>query len=490
MLFFALYFFLIPGIIVGCRLCDSNIRSGGIPKMAWGLHRSLSPKYKRWALERIKSKRGEELSIRDVSGTEWPVFGSVFYLWATSSLQEAWENDNSLSAKAPKDYARGAVEAATELVIDPSSASWVKKIWGEDYLHRENAFYRMLLIAALTEHYKLTGDDKHLPTLRDQVETLSKEIDESEFGLLDDYPGQCYPTDVLAAIACIRRADAVLGTDHSDFVKRAIRGFQGDLVDELGLPPYSANLWSGIVDIPSRGCGNSYGCWFAPEIWPEQAAAWYDAYEKNFWQHRWSAAGFREFPKNIPGHNWGGGVDSGPILAGHGISACAFGVGAAKMNGRIDHAYPLIAEMHVMSWPLPDGTLALPRILSNTIDAPYLGEAGILFNLICQPNENINIKTGGSIPLFVYIVLFLYFAQAGLMGIFAVRRIRRWRRIENPAICCGKMQLAGWFLLTIAGGVFFLLGGYVVGILLLFSAQALPWVRSRHEPNANSGSGL
>ncbi len=52
-------------------------------------------------------------------------------------------------------------------------------------------------------------------------------------------------------------------------------------------------------------------------------------------------------------------VDAGPVLAGHGFAACAFGIGAARANGRFNHAWPLSAEMLVTCWPLLDGTLAI-----------------------------------------------------------------------------------------------------------------------------------
>ena len=120
-------------------------------------------------------------------------------------------------------------------MIDPRHASWVKDHWGEQYLHRENVFYRMLVISALTAHARLRCSRVHVDLLRDQVKSLAEELDASPHGLLDDYPGQCYPADVLAAVAAIRRADSVLGTDHADFVRRSIRGFQGRCLDERGL---------------------------------------------------------------------------------------------------------------------------------------------------------------------------------------------------------------------------------------------------------------
>ena len=473
-LFFALYAFLIPAGIIVYDLLDPGIRTGKTPRAAWRLHRSLTTRYAKWARKRIASCKAVEMSAADVSGTEWPLFGSVLYLWATESLQEAWEKDPSVAPRAPKEYARETIEAATELVIDPNHATWVRKHWGADYLHTENVFYRMLVIAALTTHARLTDEDRHLPMLRDQVESLSKELDESRHGLLEDYPAECYPGDVLTAVACIRRADAVLGTDHSVFAKRALRGFQGRLLDGRGLVPYAASARAGIPFGPSRGCGNSYVCLCAPELWPEAAARWYDRYEAYFWQYRWAAFGFREFPRDMAGRDWYMDVDSGPVIAGHGISACAFGAGAARVNGRFDHAYPLTAEMLVTCWPLPGGTLAGPRILSNAINAPYLGEAAILFSLTRGPAGGVRITEGGVMPPFVLIVLFGYFGMGGLLIVSTIRHLRRWRRQGDYPIPHARGQLALWVVLAGAGA---LIAGFwctPAGLFMVLAAQLLP----------------
>jgi len=71
-------------------------------------------------------------------------------------------------------------------------------------------------------------------------------------------------------------------------------------------------------------------------------------------------------------------VDSGPVLYGLGTAATAFGIDAARINGRFDHASTLSYEMIAASWPLPNGTLLFPRIFSNGDHAPYLGEMAIL----------------------------------------------------------------------------------------------------------------
>jgi hypothetical protein len=472
--FAALFFFLYPAAKVICDLSDPNIRGPGIPRSAWGFHRALSPKYERWTTERLNSTRATELSTENISGTEWPLFGSVFFLWATESLQDAWERERP-STPAPNTYARAAIEAATRLVIDPRQASWVKVHWGTNYLRKENVFYRMLVISALTSHARLTGDKQYLSKLREQVESFSAELDASPFGLLNDYPAQCYPGDVLTAVAAIRHADKVLGTDHSAFARRAIRGFEGKALDPRGLVPYDASAAQGTPDGPTRGCGNSYVSLFAPSLWPEQARKWYDLYVKYFWQEGGAGAGFREFPNDLGLGNWYMDVDAGPVLNGFGCAACAFGVGAARVNGHFEHAYPLTAELLAASWPLPNGTRLFPRLLSNAADAPYLGEAAILFNLTMTPAPGIPIKTGGSIPRFVFILLAVQFGIGFGLLIAVLRSGRRFQKVRGPlALPQAKLQFSIWaILVACAIGLLFFRLPLVAGITLLV-AQFFP----------------
>ncbi len=464
-----------PAGSVCIDLRDPNLGGPGIPARAWELHRDLSPNLEQWAKARIASGRAEQLSTSDISGTEWPLFGAVFYLWATESLQDAWLTNTSASAQAPKDYAKGAIEAATRLVIDPAQASWVKTHWGTNYLHRENLFYRMLIISALTSHARLTGSREFFPLLADQAGSLSAELDDSASGLLDDYPGECYPGDVLAAVAMIRKADSLLGTDRSAFAKRALRGFQGRNLDERSLPPYAARAQDGAPLGPSRGCANSYMALTAPMVWPEQARRWYDLHTQFFWQEQWGGAGFREFPKDMPGRDWYADVDSGPVVKGFGFAACAFGLGAARTHGRFDHALPLAAETLAFSWPLPNGVLLLPRLLSNAADAPLLGEAGILYNLTRQPAAGFPVRSGGKIPAICFVILTLQLATGVAIVWWAVAAFRRHKlRLGSGEIALPGLQFSGWLLLLSAALLMVLNDLFLPGFLFLLICQLLP----------------
>jgi len=481
----AIYFFVVPVGILVQALNDPGLRTGTVPRFAFRWHRSLSERFEPWARRRVISGRAAQLSTSNVSGTEWPLFSSVFYLWATEALQDAWEKDPSLAPVMPKQYARRAVEAVTALVADPNHATWVKAQWGDDYLQHENLFYRMLLVSGLTSYQKLLGDKTYQALLSDQAETLASEIDKSPFGLLDDYPGSCYPVDVLPTIAVIRKADSVLGTDHAAFARRAVRAFEGSRLDpETGLPSYVADSRTGVGLGSSRGVGISFMLIWAPGLWPETAQQWYAQYERHFWQEGQLLAGFREFPRKRPIPNWRlFDVDAGPVLAGYGTAASAFGIGAARANGHFEHAYPMTAQALVASWPLPDGRMANPRFLSNLSDAPYIGESALLFSLTRQPAMNSTVAAG-HLPLSVYLAVGGYVAMACVLLSVATTRIIKWEKaFSHKHHPISRWQFSLWLILVGMGALVFTMSWATTGALLLLSTQFLP-LRNQHSAHA------
>ncbi len=493
MVLLSLYALLIPAAMLICDLRDPGLYRDEIPRCAFRWHQALSPKYEKWARGRVESGTATRLTTENISGTEWPVFGSVFYLWATEALQQAFHENPTLAPSPPRVYARGAIEAAAALVADPNHANWVKDHWGDAYLQKENLFYRMLLISGLTSYQKLTGRTHYEALLRSQVESLARELDESPYGLLDDYPGQCYPVDILSAIAAIRRADVVLGTDHTEFAARAIRGFRETRLDEnTGLPAYMVDSRTGRAKDSARGVGLSFMLIWAPELWPDVARDWYAKYDRQFWQRgRW-LAGFREYPRDIDvGWLTFNDVDAGPVVGGYGAAACAFGVGAARAMGRFDHAYPLAAQAIVGSWPLPDGTLLGPRVLSNLSDAPYLGEAAVLFALTRKPVLATVTASRGGLPLFVYAVTILGLCLGAYEVLATLRRVGRWyRRKAEVLVPIPAAQFVLWWALMLSAlSIWFLLSP-PVGLVLLLTAQLIPReVKARKvETNINAAN--
>ncbi len=470
---FALYFFILPAVTLGQNLVQLRAAQMAIPPFTFDWHRSLSPKFEAWARERVRSAAAVDLDVNNISGTEWPMFSTVFYLWATEALQLAWEEEPSLFDEMPMAYSQGAVESSAALIVDPNNANWVKIHWGEDYLKQENLFYRMLLISGLTSYQKLTNNNTYEPLLRSQVESLTLEIDTSPYGMIDDYPGQYYSIDMVAAIAAVQRADAVLDTNHGEFVQRALRAFSGRAIDPLtSLPTYAASSKTGNRRGLARGVGGAYMLIWAPELWPETADHWYESFEDHFWQENAFAVGYRELARQLPAQEWFMDVDAGPVVGGYGTAATAFGLGAARVNGRFDQAYPLTAQALAVSWPLPNGTRLGPKLLSNLSDAPYAGEAALLFTLTRRPisgpiSEVVSMPTGG-MPLVVYVFLVGYLGIGSVLVWRAVRSIREWQGHVDE-------RYIGVWLVLVGGGVVLIgFGRPVAGFLVLLLAQGVP----------------
>ena len=85
--------------------------------------------------------------------------------------------------------------------------------------------------------------------------------------------------------------------------------------------------------------------------------------------------------------------------------------------------------MLAVSWPMPDGSLLAPRMLSHAADAPYLGEAAILYFLTVQPAEGVPVVTGGRTPWLVYLALLAYFGPTALV----LSRVAAWARRSHSS---------------------------------------------------------
>jgi len=326
--------------------------------------------------------------------------------------------------------------------VDKGNASWVIKHWGEDYLEKENLFYRMLLISGLTSYEKLTANKQYHDLLKSQVTSLMAELNASPYGLLDDYPNQCYPIDIVPAISAIARAQTLVGQDYSGEIQNAQRGFKFSRLDpETNLPAYIANADTGIGYGPARGVGASYMLIWSPEIWPKLSKDWYQRYQQHFWQQNWFISGVREFSFQSYYPEWGIDVDAGPIVAGYGTAA-------ARANGQFGHAYQLSTQAIATAWPLPNGSLLVPRLLSNLSDAPYIGETALLFTFsrLAIDQKNI-VSSQSSLPGLVYTLLLLYFLLGSLFILAVYKKVSLIKNTSNYPY--STMQSISWFLLAL-----------------------------------------
>ena len=134
-------------------------------------------------------------------------------------------------------------------------------------------------------------------------------------------------------------------------------------------------------------------------------------------------AGFRELPHGSSERF--ADVDSGPVLFGYGSVASAFGIGAAKAAGHLDHAVPLTIQAIAAAWATPFGFL-VPGIMGYVeADSWPLGEVGLLFSMT-RPSATHQTKPFiGHIPYIVWVLTGLY----TFIGFrFISTGLRKWPR--------------------------------------------------------------
>lgn len=398
-------------------LTDRGLRSAAPSTFAFSLHESLSERLPDYVDRRIASGVAETLNIGQITATEFPVYGAYFYLLATDNLQAQWEADPTLAGRAPKETGAAAIEACVRILLDPGHAHWIRTYWGDDYWQDPNCFFRTLVIGGLGAHRRLTGSDEHLPFLRQLTDDLVADLDASTTGLIDDYPDQCFPADVVACIAMIRRADPA----REDWAKAAFHRVLANFPGEP--PPYMSDADDGAALGPSRGCTNGFFFSYAREIDPAAADALYQKLLDGFWQEgRW-AAGWREFPRGSKHPEWYIDPDSGPVLWGFGTGSTGLGIGSTRLHGDHHRAGLLGAEMIAGGIPLPDGSLLLPRLVSDIGHAPHFAETAILHQLSLSGGG----VPSGKAPLTLAVWLIL-----GFELLFAVLLLRLSRHLLLP----------------------------------------------------------
>lgn len=425
----SLMLFIYPAITISFLVVDSKLNQNGESRLVPWWFRSATPRFLSWANMYLETNYAQSLYHDDIPATEWPMFGAVFYLVTAEDLQARGEID------ATEGTIREAVEKAAEIVASPVTATWVKTKWGDGYRERENVFYRMLLILGLSSYERITDDMQYRDLMSGQRTTLAAELAEAKLHLRDDYPSECYPADMLWAVAAIQRAARIEGAGHDALARDLIAAFDGPLKATEGLPAFQADSRTGCIIQGARGCGNSGILLFTSELDPVVAGRWYDSYEENFWKDTGWIAGFTEMPRDAKAAFMD--VDSGPVLSGIGSVSSAFGIGAAKTVGRNDRAAPLTMESVACSWPTPFGFL-VPGLMGRlAVQSWSLGEVALLFSMTRPNSASDTVPFEGHAPFIVWICLAAYTS----VGVFFIwyeirctrRLIRRHRGVTAAA---------------------------------------------------------
>ena len=113
MIVLSLALLIYPAVTILALVLDSHLRQSGESRLVPMWFNSAAGRYLSWANTYIETNYAKSLSHDDIPGTEWPMFGSVFFLVTAEDLQRQGKID------ATNRTVREAVEKAAEIVASP-----------------------------------------------------------------------------------------------------------------------------------------------------------------------------------------------------------------------------------------------------------------------------------------------------------------------------------------------------------------------------------
>lgn len=164
--------------------------------------------------------------------------------------------------------------------------------------------------------------------------------------LPETYPGERYPVDVSAAVASVGLWARTTGLPEPAILAT----WRAALADRWmldGLLIQSADTDGVPRDLP-RGSGTFLASWFLSFWDAGLGASMYTSGRDHLFTEMGPLSAMREYPRGISGN---GDIDSGPIVAGMGVSATGFAIGAARAAGDVATAEKLEATARLIGRP-------------------------------------------------------------------------------------------------------------------------------------------
>jgi hypothetical protein len=321
--------------------------------------------------------RTEELVRLRRSDAEWDFMGRSFFVWSLANIG----------------------------LRDPASAPECLKVMDQIIgqtlkLEREQGLYFFLMPYAkarpfnlepprslfldseialmLASRRLLQESPEYGPLLRDRVDLMVSRMEQSPLLSAESYPDEYWVFDNVAALAAMRLADRLDGTDHSALCRRWVAVAREKLIDkETGLlvPRFARD--GTPLDSP-----RSSSLWFIAHclqlIDPGFAREQYDKAKKEFARELCGFGYATEYPRSVPDQS---DIDSGAVIPGLRVSAGGSGLallGAASF-GDEDYLRALARTLHFAAFPSYRKG-ALKYCASN-----QAGDAAILYAAVVGP---------------------------------------------------------------------------------------------------------
>ena len=241
--------------------------------------------------------------------------------------------------------------------------------------------------------YRLAGgDDRYEDLHRRLCAALLSDLQARRGAPIDAYPGLTWTFDTVPVLLALRIRDRTVGLPGAEEAIQAhLRWSDAHLDAATGLPVSRLDLGTGRVLEGPRGADLGLRILLLAQLDPVRAEALYRAFVAHFATTSLGLHGFGEWPDGAVGRP---DADSGPVIAGLGMSSTGFGLGAARVFADEERFHRMDAELSAFPLLLGSAPMLLQPQLSalgmrlNTQDyvtGLLLGDLSVLFGLSWAP---------------------------------------------------------------------------------------------------------
>ncbi len=306
------------------------------------------------------------------------VFAPQFAIVALSNMASGLFNVY-LDEPDKREEIRGYLDEVVRRALSPSVSPSGSRIDAGTALDDHNLFWSHLaLILGIDRFVRCTGDDGRSCAANPEIDPLAQRVvlhlvarsEERPLFHARSYPGSpMWPADQTVTLLAIRMYDATHGTHlHEKPLQAFLAVLRARRDGDTGLFPSSVTPAVATGRIP-RGCATLWSVGYLAQLDPAVARDQYERARDALGANVGGLGGFREWPRGRGGDM---DLDSGPILAGVGVAATAFGLGPARIFR--DTSTYAVAQRAVLVFGTPAWWPS-----AGYLSAPLLGEA-ILFN--------------------------------------------------------------------------------------------------------------
>jgi hypothetical protein len=274
-------------------------------------------------------------------------------------------------ASAPSDARRAESVARMEHCLDamlsPAARVFDRDAWSFDALasihaapgsarDRGHVAYLGYAGLALALH-RLVAPSSRFDAQEDAIAAaLARRFAASPTGLVETYPNETYPVDNTAALGALALHAKATLTAPSPALARGLEAIRTHAIEEgSGLLAQAVDSGTASPRDPGRGSGTALAAYFLAFSDHAMSASLYRAVHRELFRTVIGFGAILEHPASCESCAARVDIDSGPVVAGFGVSATGFAIGASRANDDRDAFASLYATAHLFGAPFDEG---------------------------------------------------------------------------------------------------------------------------------------